>query len=212
MHLLPPAGVQRTRNPDCSNTNPPLPEPLNAGEDGFDAGTITCVEGLVYAIVGHPHSQEEREDCMQEALLGFWQAMRKEPGQPRVLYLSHCRFSIRDSLKHGRSVDSPKRRWLGYSIDDTEDGPISQNVAALVSNIDPLQYASANDALEQMRVRLSIRDQTILQLLLEGNGTREIARRLKTSHSVVCRARTHIQSVALEIGLFPINKGVGAQN
>lgn len=53
----------------------------------FDDRTITTVKGLVYAIIRAPHLKQEREDCLQEALLHFWTAMKKKPGQRLQSYL-----------------------------------------------------------------------------------------------------------------------------
>ena len=149
------------------------------------------------------HLPQEREDCLQEALVRFWQVVRTSPGEPPGAFLRYCHCFIQDVLRHGRSLDSPKRRWLGCSLDSSQSCPSPSPLAGFIAHTDPLQEASANDDLAQIRARLTANDQMILMLLLEGNAAREVARRLSISPSGVGKSKLRIQSAAARIGLCP---------
>ena len=70
----------------------------------------------------------------------------------------------------------------------------------LVSETNPAQLVSVLDALNEMRARLDGRENAILQLLFEGNTTREVAKRVHISPAAVSKRRRRIRSVAREIG------------
>jgi RNA polymerase sigma factor (sigma-70 family) len=203
MKVQPPALTQLTLRLEYAKSIRCQPQFSIGGGDPFDARMVGCVRDLVHRIVRAPHLSEEREDCMQEACIRFWQAASQKPARFPVSRLRECRGFIADMLKHGKSVDSPKRRWLGYSLDSKDPGPASQSIPELLSEIDPAQEASASDALERIRVRLTPRGRTILQLFLEGSGAREIARRLHISPSAVSKNRLRIRIIATQIGLSP---------
>jgi RNA polymerase sigma factor (sigma-70 family) len=203
MEVPPPAVNQLTLPLECSKSTRRQPQLSIGGGDPFDARMVACVRDLVHRIVRAPHLSQEREDCMQEACIRFWQAASQKPARSLISCLRECRGFIRDMLKRGKSVDSPKRRWLGYSIDSKDPGPAWQSIPELVSEIDPEQQASASDALERIRVRLNPRGRTILQMFLEGSGAREIARRLHISPSAVGKSRLRIRIAATQIGLSP---------
>lgn len=171
--------------------------------DVFDERTVSQITKLVHAIVPGNYAREGREDCLQETLIHLWQIMNADPTQEAGSHLMRCGGFIRDRLKHGRSIDSPKRRRFGSSIDAMDFWRSCDKMPQLVSNSTPHHHASARDATEQLRVRLKLREQRILLLLLEGNGTREVARRLRICASVVSKGTRRIRALALEIGLEP---------
>lgn len=172
----------------------------------FDDRTISTVKRLVCAITRAPYLQQEREDCLQEALLHFWQAMKKNPGQRLHSYLGGCRFFIKDRLKHGKSVDSLKRRWKGYSLDSFGATCPLPDTPELLSSVDPREQASAADDMSVMMSRLNRFDRIVLNLFVEGNGTREVARRLRVSPSGVGKSRERIRFIARQIGLSPVKR------
>ena len=198
-----PAVVRFRRKTSC----PPREseQATSSNSSGFDARTVAQIRDLVRWLVRAPHLKQEREDYIQEALLRFWQVMGKSPKIPHHSLSHYWRSFILDILRRGKSLDSPKRRWLGCSLDVDEVCPSSKAPDELVSTGDPSQEASASDDLIQILVRLSRGDQEILRLLVEGNGTREVARRLHISPSGVGKSKLRIQFAAAEIGLFPKN-------
>jgi hypothetical protein len=146
------------------------------------------------------HMPEERDDSLQNALLCYWQLSSNNPGKSNSWYLVRCRGFIRDRLKQGISVDSPKRRRLGCSLG--EEGQ-KEDIPELVEKTDPAQLVAIFDALKEICVRLDNRENVVLQLLLDGNGTREIAKSLHLSPSAVSNVNRRIRSVARQIGLCP---------
>ena len=188
------------------------PEPTKPGAtpaaehvvlDVFDERTVSEIRNLVHAIVRGDYLQQEREDCLQETLLHLWQIMNANPAQDAGSQFSRCRGFIQNLLKHGRSIDSPKRRSLGRSIDSVDFRRSCEDIPQLNSNMNPYHHASARDDIKQVCVRLNSRDQEILSLSLEGNGTREVAKRLHICASVVCKGTRRIRAVALKLGLNP---------
>lgn len=150
----------------------------------------------VEAAVRAAHLPEERDDCIQEALL------RLSQGAPEPQWS----FFVRDLLKRGKSLDSPKRRWRGRPV-DCEDSRVNDSEAPqLRTDIDPAREASVKDLCEQLASRLTKRERVVFRLLLAGHRTREIALALRTSHSVISRASVQIRSLALQIGLHPIKQ------
>jgi hypothetical protein len=179
---------------------PPDPAP-DASSSWPNLEMLARIAKLVGFVVEASCLPEEREDSLQNALLRYWQLARENPGKSTSWYLVRCRGFIQDRLKRGTSVDSPKRRRLGCSIDVLHEGD-SPGMPELVSEINPAEMTSVLDALEEMRVRLDGRENAILELLIEGDGTREVAQNLNISPAAVSNRRRRIRSVAREIGFF----------
>src|SRR6516165_4658571 len=78
---------------------------------------LSRIKKAVSAAVCAIRLREECEDCIQEAVVRFLQRYREVPGRPFSWYLTDCCWFVRDFLKQGRSLDSPKRRTLRQSID-----------------------------------------------------------------------------------------------
>lgn len=175
--------------------------------DCLDERILTSMKNLVHSIIRAPHLREGREDWMQEALLHFWVAMKKNPGESFQWYLGGCRLFIRDRLKHGKSLDSPKRRWQGYSLDSLRAGYSGPEIPEFFCGVDPLEQASALDDMSAMLSRLNKFDRIVLNLFVEGNGTREVARRLRVSPSGVGKSHERIRFIARQIGLSPLSGG-----
>lgn len=177
--------------------DPSTEEPLLGRE--IVARITRIVENVVHAA----RLSEEREDCIQEALLRFWQRAREQTAKKALWHLGGCGFFVRDRLKRGRCVDSPKRRYLRIPVPLDDDGNSIEELPQLVSNRDPSRYAAVNDDLKCLNRRLTQRSQAILQLFLEGHDQRDVARQLKISPALVCRSSGEIRAAALEMGLFP---------
>jgi RNA polymerase sigma factor (sigma-70 family) len=188
-----------SRKSDSAISGPAHEPAPDAISNWPNADMFARISKLAAAAARAAHLPEEREDGLQSALLRYWQLTQESPGKTASWYLLRCRGIILDRLKRGTSVDSPRRRWLGCSI-DAEDVEAMPGTPELVSETNPAQLVSILDALNEMRARLDGRENAILQLLFEGNTTREVAKRVHISPAAVSKRRRRIRSVAREIG------------
>jgi RNA polymerase sigma factor (sigma-70 family) len=168
---------------------------------------LSRIKKAVSAAVCAIRLREECEDCIQEAVVRFLQRYREVPGRPFSWYLTDCCWFVRDFLKQGRSLDSPKRRTLRQSIDSENIERVCSEIAQFVSHINPRDHAVAADDLEQMRIHLSAREFSILDLLLQGKGTHEVAQELRISASLVSYSSRRIRKIAVSIGLVRNGRG-----
>jgi RNA polymerase sigma factor (sigma-70 family) len=134
------------------------------------------------------------EDLLQEALLCYWQAELRNPGQTASWYRQRCCFWIQDYLKKGRSVDSPKHRCSTCTSDGS--GAVDS-----VADEDILQAICAGDAFNELARRLDAAEQRTLRLLGEERTLREIARELHISHVAVIARRRRIAATAAGLGI-----------
>ncbi len=142
------------------------------------------------------------EDLLQEAMIHLWLQEERRPGQTPSWYLQNCQYYLRNCLTRGRSVDSPKRRWLMRA---------PENAQVEDPETDGTEYGggvfgciSAQDIIAQLDGRLSPRERQILTHLSEGLGAREIARKLGISHPAVVKCRQRIAQQALKLGINPL--------
>jgi DNA-directed RNA polymerase specialized sigma24 family protein len=144
------------------------------------------------------------EDLLQEALVHLWQQECRWPGRSARWYLRSCQFHLQNQLRHGRSIDSPKRR--------------NRHVVPLGENADPQGLVDtrsdwtagaevfddvvARDLTSTLRQWLTPVERRILACLLDGLGVRETGRRLKVSHTFVALKRRQIADIfrALDVG------------
>lgn len=122
-----------------------------------------------------------QEDFMQEAMLHLWQTEAISLGKPACWYIRNSLFHVLELLRRGRSVDSLKRRHLGFPIGEY-DGSARPGDAEFPRERDILEQVCANDIWNELIQRLDSLNATILQRLVEGFGIREIARELGLSH------------------------------
>jgi hypothetical protein len=198
--------------PDAGSV-PPSPNPApDVSPSWPNLEMLARIAKLVAFVVDAARLPEEREDSYQSALLRYCQLARENPGKSTSWYLVRCRGFIQDGLKRGTSVDSPKRRRFGCPIADETGDEDFAGIPELVFEIDPHKLISVLDALKEMRVRLDGRENAILELLFEGNGTREVAKCLHISPSAVSKCNRRIRSVALQIGLCREAKAARRKN
>jgi DNA-directed RNA polymerase specialized sigma24 family protein len=149
------------------------------------------------------------EDLVQEALIHLWLEEQRCPGRSPCWYLRSCQFYLRNRLRQGRSLDSPKRRNGSALIFDSESG-LEQLLAALPESAverSACEIVMARDLLAALLPALTPTEREILACLLEGLGTRETAQRLRLSHTCVSNKRRRIAALTckLEPGLQPPN-------
>lgn len=180
--------------------------PVLIAEVPFDNVVWSRLARLSSALTYAEHLRQEQEDCLQEALVKFWQIQSSRPAESLPHALGECRTFLRDRLRLGKSVDSPKRRWRGYSLDCNPTALKSEVIAALVCSIGPAEHARVKDDIEQLQLRLKTREKAILSSFLEGKGTREVARQMRISPPLVTRSSAQIRSAAMAIGLNPGNR------
>lgn len=141
------------------------------------------------------------EDLVQEALIHLWQEERRRPGQSACWYLRSCQFHVLNQMRHGRSIDSPKRRNGSVVLRDDDAG----SYAFLDSLVDSTEDASvlevviARDLLSVLMQELTWVEGEILICLADGLSARETARRLNLSHTCVTKKRRRIAALVAEL-------------
>jgi DNA-binding CsgD family transcriptional regulator len=122
------------------------------------------------------------------------------PGQTRSWYLQSCDFFLRNYLRNGRSVDSPRHRGrlLPWELRH-QDAPGEKD-----GFCEPVGLVSAREILALLDRWLTPAERQILQLLAQGFAVREVASRLKLSHTSVVRHRRRIAEVAVRMGVEPV--------
>lgn len=141
------------------------------------------------------------EDLVQEALIHLWKLKGRRPGQRAVWYLRSCQYYLLNLMRHGRSVDSPKRRTAssvslnGHDAKDEWPGTLCDALAA-TSNF---ENVVARDLVSVLDEWLTPTERDILACLASGHGMRETARQLKLSHACVAKKRRRIATLVYEL-------------
>jgi len=144
---------------------------------------------------------ELQKDLMQEMFVHLIRVQSQQPQQTQSWYIKSCEFHVRNHLKIGRSIDSPKRARNGVPLYQTaDDHDLQPNES--VHPVDPFDLQgelSTNDILTQLRPRLTKMQLEILFLLMKGLGVREAGRVLGITHPAVIKHRKKIALIAREI-------------
>lgn len=145
---------------------------------------------------------ESAEDLMQEALICLWRLEQARPGQSACWYLQGCRFHLQNYLRRGRSLDSAKRSWSQIlEREPKADASALPEERAEEYGWDEL---SARDIVSVLSRRLRRpAERLALMGLADGMSAREIAGRMRVSHTVVNRYRQTILTVARSLGIDP---------
>ena len=169
------------------------------------------VEKLLHAAVYEVRTETcLHDDLYQEACLHFCHLERKLPGQELRSYLKRCRHYLKNFLRHGRSLDSPKRSHLRTQLDDEFDDECPQ-AEWLSSDGQIFSSVSAHNLRDQLLRRLpSLSDRAILGFLDEGLSRQEIAGKLHTSCQAVSNGLKRIRTAALRLGFRPPGSQQGA--
>jgi DNA-directed RNA polymerase specialized sigma24 family protein len=144
-----------------------------------------------------------QEDLTQEAFIHLWMREQQRPDQPQSWYFQSCRFFLQNYLRNGRSVHSNRHhQTLCSTIDGSSAGePLSgDSVPAQVS---------AREIISLLAMWLTPLERQLLNCLAEGFGLREIAARLKLSHTSVIRCRRRIAALAVKLGIEPLPNANG---
>jgi len=165
-----------------------------------DSKTIDCLRRMVARLT---YNGSQMEDLMQEALVHLWQIQQLEPGHTKSWYLQSCRYHLQHHLALGRSIDSPKRssaRMHPATPDEDHESLLDKHVSGRISE-DVLADVSARDMVNAISKCLPEFGRTILELLANGLGVCEIARRLNISHPTAINHRRKIATVANRLGI-----------
>lgn len=143
------------------------------------------------------------DDLFQEAVIDLWTQECKNPGQGLSYYLRGCWLNARNSLRLGRSIDSPKRS-CNRQLLDAKRVPEAFHFPELVAT-DPFDMVVVDELLELIGLRLTPREREVLLLLADGMNDTEIARRLHLSRAGAAKRRRKIALVAMTLGIRPIS-------
>jgi RNA polymerase sigma factor (sigma-70 family) len=139
------------------------------------------------------------EDLFQEGWVYLWLQETRRPGQTQSWYLQGCRFYLTDLIGAGRSLDSPKR-GSGLRLREEhreEELPFPESLQTMAE----LEEFYVRDARAALAAKLTESENLVLDLLLQGWSTCEIARQTGVSHSTVARHRRRIAAAALRLGI-----------
>jgi len=135
-----------------------------------------------------------REDLLQEGLVHLWVIEVSRPGQTRSWYLQSCKFHLLHYMAAGRSVDSAKRRNSQLHFEENLDS-IVEFTTEVDSGESVLDLVSARDIISLLAPLLNNQEKLVLECFADGLRLREIARKLKISHTMVIRHRKKIASL-----------------
>jgi RNA polymerase sigma factor (sigma-70 family) len=143
-----------------------------------------------------------RDDLVQEALIHLWLREESCPGQSPSWYLQSCRFHLRNYLRGGRSVDSP-RHFRVRCLTLNADGEQIDSLHDSVSGTSILDQICAREMCRMLSQRLTPLERQVLACMTDGLGMRETAQRLGVSHTHVIQQRRRIASLARRLGILP---------
>jgi RNA polymerase sigma factor (sigma-70 family) len=170
------------------------------------------LEGLRRIVARLVANSTVHDDLVQEALVHLWAEEHRHPGHSRSWYLQSCQFHLKNYLRKGRSVDSTKRRLeSSLTSNEFETGPEAEPPVDLNDSPDPngdiLSTVAQREMLALLSNQLDWRGQEILSCLADGLTAREIASKLKLSHTAVIKRRHGIAARACKLGLAPRPRG-----
>src|SRR5438128_519194 len=141
-----------------------------------------------------------REDLLQEAVVYLLSRERQHPGQRRSWYLKGVNFYLHNLRVSGRSLGSPKHRGTQAAFADVpEEWDEWRDSLELDEGI--MSEVNAHEIISLLLSRLEPPERKIFEWLVEGLGTRQIARILHVSHMFVIRHRRGIAKVAINLGI-----------
>jgi RNA polymerase sigma factor (sigma-70 family) len=170
------------------------------------------LEGLRRIVARLVANSTVHDDLVQEALVHLWAEEHRHPGHSRSWYLQSCQFHLKNYLRKGRSVDSTKRRHDSLPTSNgSETGPEAEPPVDLNDRPDPngdvFSTVAQREMLALLSNQLDWRGKEILSCLADGLTAREIASKLKLSHTAVIKRRHRIAARASELGLAPQPNG-----
>ena len=180
-----------------------LPNNLNNRTTTYRDG-LSVKEPLLRMIGRITPNLALRQDLLQEALIHLWLTEARRPGQTKSWYLQSSKFHLLHFLASGRSVDCPKRaRYHSHFEEDSEHIEDSPELADPGDSV--VSQVIARDIISVLSSHLSSHENAVLKCLANGQGLREIGRRLEMSHTMVIKHRSNIAAllVKLERPSFP---------
>ena len=138
------------------------------------------LKALLRMVITLEENVHAREDLLQEALVHLWSSERQHPGQRRSWYLQRVKFYLHHFRASGRSLDSPKRRGAQAAFADDCDGR-DDWLDSLDFDEGIMSEVNAHEIIDLLLNRLELPERKIFERLVEGLGTRQIARILHVS-------------------------------
>ena len=169
--------------------------------------TRAAVRQIVYRLT---IDRALQEDLTQEAFIHLWLREQQRPDQPQSWYFQSCRFFLRNYLRNGRSVHS-NRHHQALCSTMTAAGSDGISGSEPLSDDSVRAQVSAREIISLLTMWLTPRERQLLNCLAEGFGLREIAARLKLSHTSVIRCRRRIAALAVKLGIEPLPNPAGVR-
>jgi len=144
---------------------------------------------------------ELQKDLLQEMFIHLVRVQAELPKRTLSWYIKSCEFQARNYLKHGRSIDSPKRAGNLVPLGQVCNDPAG-NAFLLFEPVDPIDLRGeliTNDIVDLIALQLTDTQQQIFFLLIRGLGVREIARELRITHPAVIKHRKKIARIAIDL-------------
>jgi DNA-directed RNA polymerase specialized sigma24 family protein len=149
------------------------------------------------------HWRAEHDDLIQEGLIHLWSSENQSPGRTRSWYLRGCKLHLRNVMRRGSSVDSPKRR-NGPSLQSFNDIEHLHAPTDAEDESGVFSRVCAREVAEILFRHLSPEDQVLVWMLVSGISKRSIALRLNISHTAVQKRHRRIAQTASKIGLVAL--------
>ncbi len=141
------------------------------------------------------------DDLYQEALLKLWQKYNEQMlfDKTESYIVQGCSFDMRNYIRtHFKGIDS--RSVSAYEQINEEGDCLMDFLPARETDTREDVY-DAGMLLEDIRKRLSVRENTVLDKTADGLTTREIGNELGVSHVMVVKIKKKIKNKCVELGL-----------
>lgn len=162
------------------------------------------LHGIAYGLT---RDLDVQKDLMREMLGHFVRVRALTPGQTLSWYFRSCEGHARDYLRLDRNI-VPHDEFLTVSHSRSSLDP--HPACTSVGTIDIEDQRISGDDLDLFMPLLSVMQQQVLFLLMQGCGVREAGRRLGMTHPAIIKHRRKIAHIAREILQQPA--AVGASN
>jgi hypothetical protein len=162
------------------------------------------LRGLHGIASGLTSNLDLQKSLMREMLGHFVRVRSLVPGQPLGWYFRSCEDHARDHLGLDRNI-APHDNFFFASNGRVSVEP--RPASPLIGSIEIEGLRITSDDLDLFLPLLSVMQQQVLVLLMQGCGVREAGRRLGVTHPAVIKQRRNIARIAREIFQQPASLG-----